>query len=448
METQEQRGRSSSASRMSNHAMRHSASPSPHGFANPSQQDYLLQTGHQGFAAGNYSSNGLDPNLAFDLQGQLNETSQPQTFPPQYVLGSNDFGDSALNASAFDANDMNLDGKPSSLKLDTPNHQFNSQLLETNNFGDVTSQQQFANKDSVPFDNAFSMDQSLQENMHNHQSINPADLMNSAPSTHNLIPTPPSMMPPDHLSPTQHSPASTKQHFSPHHSRHTSLEPASASFPNGQVPTDWTSMQFQTHRRAPSEHSDVSSSLAPSPYLAQQDSFDHTFEQNPSPLLNAQQDPQLYQDALGIESFTISDTQQPPQQPGSRHISPGHSPYMSPRMNPQQGFISSSDQNFVLPSNDFQNNVGEGPGPEIYTGNQNQFPQLVVHHESSDMGQADSMAPPDITVELAPPSKGSQFGQSMGQLSSQNDFDTLSPPARSMWSFPTSIDNEIKMTLI
>ena len=132
METQEQRGRSPSVSHMSNHAIRHSPSPSPHGFANPSQQDYLLQTGHQGFTAGNYSSNGLDPNLAFDFQGQLNQTSQPPAFPPHYVLGSNDFGDNALNASAFDANDMNLDGKSSNLKLDTPNHQLNPQLLDSN----------------------------------------------------------------------------------------------------------------------------------------------------------------------------------------------------------------------------------------------------------------------------------------------------------------------------
>ena len=240
--------------------------------------------------------------------------------------------------------------------------------------------------------------------------------MNSAPSPRNLMPTPPNMMPPDHLSPTQHSPVSAKQHFSPHHSRHTSLEPASASFPNGQVPADWTGMQFQTHRRAPSEHSDVSSSLAPSPYIAQQDSFDHSFDQNPSPLLNAQQDPQLYQDALGIESFTLSDPQQQPQQPGSRHISPGHSPYMSPRMNPQQGFSMSPDQNFVLPSNDFQNNLGAGPGPELFTANPTQFPQLVVRHESSDMGQADSMAPPEINVELAPPSKFTKFWQPMFQM--------------------------------
>ena len=422
METQEHRGRSSSASHMSNHRIRHSASPSPHSFPNPSQPDYLFTAGHQTFTPGDFPPNGLDSNLSFDIQGQINGTSQSQPFPSPYILQSNDYEGAGLNDTTFDANGMNLD-KPSDLKLHTSGNQLGQDFLDPNsigNFGDISTQQQF--------ENPFSLEQNLQNSIQNHQSINPADIMNSNSSPHNLMPTPSNLIPTDHLSPTQNSPGSAKPHFSPRHSRQSSLEPSSATFQNGQAPQDWGGLQFRTHRRAPSEYSDVSSSLAPSPNLAQQDNFDHTFDQNPSPLINAQQD-QMYQDALGIESFSLSDPQQSPHHPGSQHISPRHSPFVSPRMTAQSGYGIPPEQNFVLPSNDFQGNLGGGPGPEIYTGNPNQFaPQMVRHESTNDMGQADLMAPPEINVELAPPSKNSQFGPM-----SENDFEALSPPiARSM----------------
>jgi hypothetical protein len=83
---------------------------------------------------------------------------------------------------------------------------------------------------------------------------------------------------------------------------------------------------FRGHKRAPSEiYSDISSAHA-SPYLTQQDSFE---DNQPSPLLNAQADPQLFQDpVMQFGQFTLND--------GSLHISPGHSPHLSPRLIPQQ----------------------------------------------------------------------------------------------------------------
>lgn len=187
--------------------------------------------------------------------------------------------------------------------------------------------------------------------------------------------------------------------------------------------------QFQTHRRAPSEHSEVSS-VAPSPYLGQQDSFE-TFDQSHSPMLAAQQDPQLYTDALGIETFSLSDPQQQVQQhhqqpQHEQHISPHHSPYPSPRMTPHPGFGMPQDTNFML-SHDMQNNFTRQPGPQMYTNPPGQdFGHFPMRNDPSDMGQAAQMAPPEINVELAPPSRQSQFEP----LRPDNDLDALSPPER------------------
>ena len=257
-------------------------------------------------------------------------------------------------------------------------------------------------------------------------------------SPQNMNTTPPNLMPPDAASSPGHgSPSSAlPQSLSPHHSRHASLDPSSAIFSNGQQPTDWTGMlsgaQFQTHRRAPSEHSDVSSSVAPSPYLNQQDSFE-AFDPNPSPMLAAQPDQHMYHDALGIEAFSLSDNhqqahqQQQQQQQQQRHmqqqegISPRHSPYPSPRMSPSPGFTMPPESQYLL-SNDMQNGLNGQSGPEMY----NNQPQYGMKNGSIDMGQAAQMAPPEINVELAPPSRDNGFEQPRGE----NDLDALIPPER------------------
>lgn len=433
MGDQLQRGRSPSVGRMSQNRIRHS--PSPHHF-NGNSLDPSIN--HQEYSSGAYSPNTLSNGGAgrsFNMPLYMNGNAQSTAFQ-QHVLPSNDFGDPTLNQS-FQPGAISL-----SRKASQQNHQFNPNVSETNspiNFGDFTQHQEFPSKPGLNFDNAFLLDPQLQGQMQpQHQSINPQDIMSTASSPQNMNTTPPNLMPPDAASSPGHgSPSSTQgQTFSPHHSRQASLDPSSAIFANSQQPTDWTGMlsgaQFQTHRRAPSEHSDVSSSVAPSPYLAQQDNFER-FDQNPSPMLAAQPDHQMYHDALGIETFSLSDNQQQQQQQQMQQegISPHHSPYPSPRMSPHPGFSMPPESQLLL-SNDIQNGFHGMPRPEPYNNHSNHtFPQFDMRNNSVDMGQAAQMAPPEINVELAPPP--SHTG--IEQFKSENDLDALSPPERGIRAF-------------
>ncbi|KAJ5647672.1 hypothetical protein N7490_004044 [Penicillium lividum] len=151
---------------------------------------------------------------------------------------------------------------------------------------------------------------------------------------------------------------------------------------------------FQGHRRAPSEVSEVSSANH-SPFLSQHE-YDG-IENNVSPSLAPQKDPALYDNALGIESFTLSEQQQQQQA-----FSPLHSPYISPQLMPQQGGEMVPHM-YGMPSDDMMNMINGG----------------------SDIGQASQMAPPSINVEFAPPSRIPSFGPSKPAA----DFDSLSPPA-------------------
>jgi len=431
MEAQQLRGRSSSAGNVPHNCIRHS--PSPHRF-NGQILDTSFHT--QDFPSGDYSSNTLSNTgsaMQYNVPTYINGNT-PQLPFQQHVLPSNDFSDPNLGQS------YQPDGtsqRRASQLANQSNHQFNPNILESNtptDFGDFSQQQGFATKQSLPFENAFLLDPQLQANMQaHHQSINPADIMSNMSSSQNMNTTPPHLMPPDGSSPGHGSPSSTQAHtFSPDHSRHASLDPSSAQFQNGQQPTDWAGMlsgvQFQGHRRAPSEHSDVSSSVAPSPYLGQQDSFE-AFDPAHSPMLGAQQDPQLYHDALGIDTFSLSDPQQQIQQHQQQqeHISPRHSPYPSPRMTPHPGFGLPQENNFMLSNEVQQNSFNGQPGSDIYTSSPNQsFPQFTMRHDSGDMGQAAQMAPPEINVELAPPSRQPTFEP----LRPENHLDALSPPER------------------
>ncbi|OJJ47489.1 hypothetical protein ASPZODRAFT_14943 [Penicilliopsis zonata CBS 506.65] len=258
-------------------------------------------------------------------------------------------------------------------------------------------------------------------------SINPVDLVSRLSSPH--ASTPPQLSPqdqqqqqqPPHSSPGPMSPPNSTPgaYYTPQHSRHTSLDPATAAYMTSHP--DWQAVMgnsaFQTHRRAPSEVSEVSSATH-SPYLSQQDTFD-AVETNPSPLLSAQNDTGFYDNALKIESFTLSEQQQQQQQqeqqPG---FSPAQSPYISPRLMPQQGsepfpsipFLASQPPTTQYPVSSV----------DMY-GNGAVMPQLAV----GDMGQASQMAPPSINVEFAPPSRNPSFGPGKPAA----DYDSLSPPA-------------------
>lgn len=272
--------------------------------------------------------------------------------------------------------------------------------------------------------------QLLDPQIHRQQAVNPADLVTQIPSPHTSLS--PQLSPQDHMSHSQTSqqpsspspispPSSVGPFYTPQHSRHTSLDPSTAAYLSGHSHPDWQAMMsntsFQGHRRAPSEVSEVSSA-AHSPYMSQHESFDAA-DNNPSPLLAPQSDPGLYDNALGIESFTLSEQQQ--QQPG---LSPGHSPYISPQLMPQQGtdlvpggpYISAPTLNAQYPN----------PPTDAYT---NEAGGMVGIGQGGvapgDLGQASHMAPPSINVEFAPPSKDPSFGPSKPTT----DLDSLSPPS-------------------
>ena len=253
----------------------------------------------------------------------------------------------------------------------------------------------------------FSTDYSLDNSFDSTQqsNVNPADLSKMS-SPH--IATPPSLLPPENYpSPGQPgSPGSTQgQFYTPQHSRHQSLDPSSAAYPLG----EWQAMSFQQHRRAHSDHSDVSSN-APSPFLAQHEVLE-SIEKRHSPQLNTQQD---NSNTFGIDGFSLAE------QP---RASPHHSPYVSPRLLPQQNLGLGVTQSFAL-----QNHMG-GPGPEIYTTSAaDQYPSMAQIHAQngstfSEMGQADQYAPPIINIEPAPVSRQASFEPEQTSFT-----DALSPP--------------------
>lgn len=319
---------------------------------------------------------------------------------------------------------------------DSPSLQNFSGILipdSSKGFGDFPQHQDLTTKQEQDYSRGglLSIEADLSGGMQLHlQSINPADLMSAMSSPQKLIPTPPNLIPLESTSPRAGSPSPHQgQLYSPEHSRHTSLDPSSAMFAHGQQGQDWTSMlqqhQFRRHQRAPSEYSDVSSSVAHSPFLTQPENggFDG-FDQNPSPLLNAQDNNNLYQDALGIGNFSLSDPQQQQQQQ-QQLISPRNSPYVSPRISPQQGLDVPQENNFVLSQHDLHNFNG-GPGPEIYTSQPEAYSPFPARHGSGDLGQAAQMAPPEINVEFAPTTRHPVFESS----ATENDHDALSPPGR------------------
>jgi hypothetical protein len=265
------------------------------------------------------------------------------------------------------------------------------------------------------------------------QSINPTSVQMS---TQAQSPTPPHL-----LSPAMNRQASGSPHNSPgvtqggfqppphpqqsspgmQHSRHTSLDPSSAAYPQQGYGGEWSGMQNWTHRRQPSDtHSEISNSSAhPSPYLGNSDSFDHPVDHH-SPMLHAQQDPAMYEPVMGgIGSFTISDAAQQQNAAYQQHITPAHSPAPSPRLVPQQlqqQLPSFSTNNFALMD---QNQYNGQPGVPMFQP-QESFPDFQGHNEA--------MSPPEINIQLAPPSRQASFEPAKPEESPEG---ALSPPDRS-----------------
>ena len=365
METQA-RGRSPSGGHQGNQHIR--TSPSPHPF-NGQISSPENQFGNQAFA------NDLSPtsgNINYNLQ---NNYFNGQQYQYQNGINVNQQVPSPLEQSQFQSDMLNVDTR----------------------FGDFPHQQGF-NKQEIL------LDPQLQGGLGD-QAINPQDLVSNMSSPQNLAPTPPNYMRTQHSEPT--SPyTSAPQNQSPNHSRQASLDPA-AAYSNQQ---EWTMMQgpqFQGHRRTPSEYSDVSSSNAPSPYIAQGEGFD--IGQNHSPLLNPQ--PDLYTDGLGIESVNISDPQQ--------RQSPRHSPYVSPRISPQPG-PGSAPEAPMLPETQMNYNGIMPEYPQL-----EQFPAVQQHQRlpSNDFGRADQYDVPQINVESVPTTQ-------IDNTRSPTNIEALTPPDR------------------
>jgi hypothetical protein len=423
----QQRGRSPSGGQHQPH-INHGQSQSPQNFQesiNPvglglglqssnssNNQQYSNGFSHDGLPA--YDNNFLNTQQGQQFnQGSLldptfvqsQDFASPPAFEQQFkqennsTYGQQSYTDELLNTNNFNQGDFNLYGTPGA-----PGEQFDNSFYSNNNGQQASG-----------------------------QSINPADIMSdrSSPQPYSA-PTPPSLLHSDsqgaQSSSAHHSPSFQQTQFprSPGHSRNASLAPESAAYPNAQLPTDWSMVggpQFTTHRRSPSEYSDVSaSSAAASPNLPHHDTFD-SIENNHSPLMNAQ-DPSLYQEVLQIGNFSLSDPQIQQGASPRRGLSPAHTPSISPRLGPQQVPMINQQANFMLSMDGMNNGYQQSSGNDMYNNQQDQYGQRIG---SADMGQAQQMVPPEINVEFAPASRQNSFEP---PKPGQFDQDALTPPER------------------
>jgi transcription factor CRZ1 len=383
MDLNQNRGRTS----LQGHNNHRSPTPSPHQYHDAS------------------SSLGLDPSVSpqtftsgkFVTSQQFStsflDSTHPQT-PHQNPTDAHLYSHNQFNHNAFQDNQWQAQA------LD-PSYTNSEYLFQDNNMNDMQS----------TFQDDYQIDNQLATNQQS--NVNPADLS----SPHG--PSPTSLLSPDsHASPPQPpSPASTQGHYyTPQHSRHQSLDPASAAY----SPSEWQGMSpaFQGHRRVPSEQSDMSSNSA-SPYIPQQDVFE-SIENGRSPLVRPQQDGSQ---TFGLDTFSLAD---------KPHSSPGHSPYISPRLLPQQNQGLGFNQEVLMTQHNLGQNNG-GPGPEIYAtqpeesyGEVSQMQNRNDSTVSDNMGQADQYVTPSINIEPAPVSRQASFEVETKTFAVA---DALQPPA-------------------
>lgn len=285
------------------------------------------------------------------------------------------------------------------------NNQFNQNAFQDNSYSDPSFTQNLNPNDLFTGDitsDDFNQDLSYLNQdftMPQPNNVNPADL--SRPSPDHASPGSGLLSPESQNSPgqTNGSPTTTNAQFhTPQHSRHASLDPSSAYDVNNQ----WQNMQFQQHRRIPSDqYSDVSSHHGNSPYLASIELAQA--DPNKSPFLYPQSDTNTF----GLESVNIGESTS---QPGST--------YVSPRLLPQQSLGLDSQH------------IKQELGSHLF-GSQQQYQQMQSLHNRnlstvSDMGQADQYAVPNIQIDPAPVSRQASFGPN-ADMDSNN---ALSPPNR------------------
>lgn len=233
------------------------------------------------------------------------------------------------------------------------------------------------------------------------------------------------------LSSTENSPMTGNVHnfsnHSPHRSRSQSLDPASAAFPQGQSGSEWTPMgSFRGHHRQPSDAVSEASSH-PSPYIQDADSFEPL--NGTSPLLNDQSENNLPPEMLGLNQFSLTDSNYP----HSQHFSPAHSLHSSPHLSPQQGlpqFTSGDDFGLFAPPPHFG---GGAPSPQFFDAPEN-FPSIQQPVTTgADMNGGGQMSTaPAIEIDLAPAQDKQHQVQSESRPHPRRDSDALHPPSRSM----------------
>jgi hypothetical protein len=351
---------------------------------------------------------------------QFLTTSQGQQFPQQSSLADPSFLQaqdlSQHNTPHFGPQGTNI--SPDPLDIANPNNPDFNSFFQGN---DLSQNQALPSYLGTTLDPQL-LDSQAQQN----QSVHP-DLMHQMATTQHNAPTPPHLMPnmSNHQSPSPHaSPHMDQGAFRPPgHSRNASLDPSAA----WQVPaSEWGMMgnsNFGPPRSRPRAHSansahsdaysDVASSVHNSPFLPHHDSFDN--DQH-SPLLNAQNDPQLFHDpVIGLERFNLNN---------NSHISASNSPHISPRLLPQNQHVLPQFQpgSFGLDQN--MNNTYMPQGMSYQGQASEPFPSL--NQPMPEFGQADAMSPPEINIDFAPPSRQASFEPPKPE----HQVDALSPPDR------------------
>lgn len=392
----QQRGRSPSTGVHNRISL--SRSPSP----NPYQQHISgigLDPTLSSIPSTSNSSHNPQPS-SFDIAQQYLNTSQSQQFAPNTTLADNSFLQTQdIRRSASPQlgqqgnnlfQDSNLIDPNNATSL---NGNFDAQLYPGNSgTQDASIDPSFLDPELLNFD----------PQQPPNQNIDPSNLMNQMASTQQS-PTPPHFLTPNMHQTSggsqQGSPALSQGGFpSPHQqSRPQSLDPAIAYQQGG---LEW-GPQFRGHRRVPSDtHSDVSSSAFPSPNIGHQESFDGT---EASPMLNPQQDQQMFPDLNNFQQFNLNDNGIPTHI--SQQNSPHHSPSVSPRLLPQQHSLPP-----FTPSNHF----GLAPGMNTQYGQQGleMFPGVGSEpfpatngQSGQEFGAANAMSPPEINIDFAPPSR-------------------------------------------
>ncbi|KIX05065.1 uncharacterized protein Z518_05937 [Rhinocladiella mackenziei CBS 650.93] len=288
-----------------------------------------------------------------------------------------------------------------------PNSQYTQSVFSESQFGGPNLDPSFSDNnfmyqgENMPneFTQTYSLNNTYDMNPQN--NINPAELSKvSSPQDHPS----PNLYPPENHSSQPGSPASTNgQFYTPQHSRHASLDPSSAYGEN------YSGINFQQHRRAPSDHSEISSA-AHSPFLAHAE-LHEPGDLNHSPFLPAQPDTS---NAFGMESFSLGE------QASYR------SPRLMPHMEGNQSGLGLNQQDLTL-----SQPMGI-PVPDVYASQPPNYPPVVPSNHMrntsvvSEIGQADQFEPPTINIEPAPVSRQQSFGPQ-----GEGTEGALSPPSSS-----------------